>query len=158
MTTRHPKPQDLQGITSGTAVVRLSHTDCTAAALTQTITLATLRAAHPTRFATDVPANARIMQRHVNLIEEFSGGATATAVIDVGDAAVPAELVAAEDVFTGAGTGIKDGAATLAVGTLEAAYAGQVVITATGANVNQFDAGEVDIVIQYEALTTDALV
>jgi hypothetical protein len=156
----HKQAQTFQGVTYGTAVVRLSHTDLTAAALTETVTLDALRVAHPDGQAGVVPANARIMYAYVNLITPFSGGTVATCVVDVGDTAIPSELIAAHNVFTGAtlGPGTTAGAYTL--GALEADYTGDgaaVVVTTTVGNVADLTAGAAEICIIYQALTSDAL-
>jgi hypothetical protein len=157
----YKQAQTFQGVTHGTAVVRLSHTDLTAAALTETVTLDALRVAHPDGQAGAVPANARIMYAHVNLITPFSGGAVATCVVDVGDTADPNELIAAHNVFTGATTGPGTTAGAYALGSLEADYPGDgaaVKVTTTVANVDQLTAGAAEICILYQALTSDALV
>jgi hypothetical protein len=157
----HKQAQTFQGATYGTAVVRLSHTDLSAAALFETVTLDALRVAHPDGQAGVVPANARIMYAYVNLITPFSGPAVVSCVLDVGDTADPNELIAAHNVFTGATLGPGTTAGVYALGSLEADYPGDgaaVVVTTTGANVDQLDAGEAEICIVYQALTSDALV
>jgi hypothetical protein len=156
----YKQAQTFQGVTHGTAVVRLSHTDLTAAALTETVTLDALRVAHPDGQAGEVPANARIMYAYINLIEVFAGGSVATCVVDVGDTVDPNELIAAHNVFTGAtlGPGTTAGAYTL--GSLEADYPGDgaaVVVTTTVGNVDTLTSGEAEICIVYQALTSDAL-
>jgi len=148
----------IQGVTHGTAVVRLSHTDCTTAGVAQTITLATLRAAHPNGAAGLVPAKARITKMWINLIELFAGGSVATCVLNVGEVSGDVdELMAAEDIFTGATLGIVIGAGAFTLGTYGAAYLGQCTVTTTTDNVDALTTGEAEICIQYESHTTDAL-
>lgn len=160
MTHTYPKPIKINGVIHGLAVVRLSHDDLTAAALTETVLLSTLRGAHPGGISGVLPANARIMYVYANLIEEFAGGAVATCVIDVGDTAVPTELLVAHNVFTGAGLGIGTTPGAFTLGTLEADYpaaGAAVVVTTTTANVDQLTAGEVEIGIIYQGLAIESL-
>jgi hypothetical protein len=150
----------IQGVTHGTAVVRLSHTDLTAAAATETILLSALRNAHPNEQAGLIPTNARLMYAYVNLIEVFAGGTAATAVLDLGDTAASTELIVAHNVFTGAtlGPGTTPGAFTL--GGLEADYVtagAAVTCTITIDTVDNLTTGEADICIVYQALTSDSL-
>jgi hypothetical protein len=150
----------IQGVTYGTAIVRISHTDLTAAAATETIAWADLRAAHPDALAGNIPANARLMYAYVNLIEVFAGGSAATATLGAGDTALPAELIAAHNVFTGAPLGVGTTAGAFALGTLESDYDGDgagVTITITGDTVDNLTTGEADVCVIYQSLTTDSL-
>lgn len=156
----HTRPQTINGVTSGVAIVQLDTDDLSAAALTETVNLTTLRNAHPGGQASVVPANARIMKMWINLGAEFSGTGVLTCTIDVGENGGDVdELMAAEDIFTAAGTGIKIGAGAFTLGTFAtAAYDADLIITTTGANVALLDAGRLEVHIQYEAHTTDSLV
>jgi len=54
-----------------------------------------------------IPAGAIVIARYLHLITEFSGGGAGNCVVDMGDQADGNGWYNNEDVFTGAGTGIK---------------------------------------------------
>ena len=85
--------------------------DLTAAANSQTITL-----------ADKIPAGAIVIARYVNLVTEFSGGGAGAVSIDLGDQADGDGWYDAQNVFTGAGTGIKSTPLTAAPATAAGAY------------------------------------
>jgi hypothetical protein len=150
----HNQAQTIQGQTAGTATVKLRHSDLTAAALTEVVLLSTLLA-NDSRGGF-VPANAVITGAELLLTEEFSGGAVATCVVELGDAGADDELIASTDVFTGAGLGLKKALVTDQLELTQ--YAGQVTVTTTAANVDQLDAGRVEIRIIYTSSSTDSLI
>jgi hypothetical protein len=156
MTVYHDK-QTRQGLESGQSIVRVRHTDLTAAALTQVLTFAVLRATYVRGEL--LPANAEILTVAVVRHSDFSGTGVTAVTVDVGDAAAPTELAAGVDVFTGAKATAAVSAFPLATPQFEAAaYGSQVTITSVGANVDQIDAGDVELRISYRAHVTDAQV
>lgn len=148
------------GITKGVAIVKITHADLTAAATTQSITWANAVAAHPIG-ATSVPARSRVCGAHIRRITDFSGGSVSALVIDLGDAGDTDELIDGLDLYTGAkataAVSVGNGVYTLR--TFEAAaYGAQILFTATGDNVVNLTAGEVEIAIEYETYETAAQV
>jgi hypothetical protein len=158
-TLHHNQPIRIdRAVTHGVAKVRVTHADLTAAALTQTLDWDDLVNASTSGRESSVPANARIMRQWSNLIEEFSGGTVATCVYDVGDDGTADELSSAINVFTGAGTGLKDADGSYTWGgSIEADYNGKIKFTTTVGDVADLDAGEIEFFIQYEVINSDAL-
>ena len=143
----HNQALTIQGVTHGSAIVKLTHVECTEAAVTQTFTWAELRAAA----GTHVPANALLMSAKYKRNTDFSGGTVASATLSLGDPGAPTELFAAANVFTGA-----KAATPLELNSMldqfEAlAYEAQLVLTTTVGNVADITAGNIEIAIQYEA-------
>jgi hypothetical protein len=68
------------------------------------------------------PANSLIIGGFVELDTDFSGGGTASADVELGDAGNTDEIAATQNVFTGAGAGLKPGVPTAFIG-FEPAYA-----------------------------------
>lgn len=159
MTTKYQKPIEIQGVQLGTARALLTHEDLDAAATSQTFTLTALVAAH-VQGAEAVPANAQILGAAIVRLEDFAGGSSSAVVVDLGDAGDPDELVDAADVFTGAkaAEALSFANGTYSLGDFEAAYAPQVVVTATGDNVDALTAGRVEVEIFYRAYSTAARV
>jgi hypothetical protein len=103
------------------------------------------------------PANVHPLENPapiVDLEEEFAGGAVATCVLDAGNAGDLDGLVDAVNVFTGAGTGIKD--AKNDTGTdlydFQAALNMTVTLTTTVANLDQLTSGKATIYIPCTAV------
>lgn len=142
------------GITHGVARLRITHADLTDEDGSQSFTFNSLALG---KGESTVPANARIMSCHLNLLEEFSGGDATAVTLSLGDAGAGTELMNAINVFTGAGTGIKVGNGAYTLGTFEAAYAPLVVIASSDADVADLDAGIVEISIVYQAIETASL-
>jgi hypothetical protein len=153
MATTHETAITHQNKTKGYARVRLNHADLTTAGLSQTLTWAALVAAHP-EGASSVPPNSRVTDCWVNLGTAFSGGTVASAVIDIGDAGSADELVSAISIFTGAAAGIKPMDGSYTRGTFEAAYSPTVKVTTGTDNVVSLNAGDCEIVIEYEQIST----
>ena len=142
------------GITLGVARLRLTHADLTDADGSQSFTFNSLALG---KGESVVPANARIMSCHLNLLEEFAGGSASAVTLSLGDAGSGTELINALSVFTGAGTGIKAGNGSYTLGTFEAAYAPLVVIASTDDDLDNLTAGIVEISIVYQAIETASL-
>jgi hypothetical protein len=104
------QPIRQNGIERGVAVVKLTHADLTDNDTSQTITWATLAAAHPVG-ASSVPANARIVGSFIRRITDFVAPTSTGITIDLGDAGNIDELIDGADVHTGA-----KATATFAVG------------------------------------------
>jgi hypothetical protein len=151
------RPRQIQGIKYGVARCRVDFDDLTAAATSEVITFAEAIVNHPTG-AEAVPTNARVMFAWINLLEEFAGGSVSAITMDLGDAGNDDELVAAEDVFTGASTGVKTGAGAYTLGTFEAAYTPILTFEATDDNVVNLTAGAVEVCIAYQAVDSDSIV
>lgn len=101
------------------------------------------------------PANVYVKIRViVDILVEFSGGAIATAVLDAGNAGDLDGIVDNLNVFTGAGTGIKN--AINSTGTdlygFQAALNLTITLTTTVANLDQLDAGSAIIYVVCEAV------
>jgi hypothetical protein len=153
--TIHEQNHEFAGTTRGTARVRLTHVDLTAAALAQTFTFADLLKRAGDR-GQPMPAWARVRDAVLVRAVDFAGGGAASATIDVGDAADPDELIAAASIFTGAKAGaaiaVANGAYVL--GSFEAAYAPQLTIT-SDVNVDTLTEGALEVRIIYDAYSPD---
>lgn len=130
--------------TFGRFIAKVGHADLTAAATSEAIALTHYRT------GSGFPANAIPVASHVELDEEFSGGAATAVTVAVGDAGDVDELFTATSVFTGAGAGVKS-AAGVATGKFahESAYAPIATFTATTDNVVNLTAGSAWVVIHY---------
>jgi hypothetical protein len=151
----HRQPETFQGVTHGRAIVRLPYTALAAVAATSKVfTFAELRSA---RGYSEIPANALILDSQVIRHADFAGGAISAVVVDVGDAGAPNELQAAVDVFTGAKATADINMSTPALPISEPlAYAAQVTITSTGADLSELTAGVCELAISYRSFTTVA--
>jgi hypothetical protein len=97
------------------------------------------------------PANSLILGGHVQLVTDFSGGGTASAVVELGDAGNTDELASSVNVFTGAGAAHKAGLQTAFIG-MEPAYAPVARMTVDGAHTcADLAAGEMIVHIYYVA-------
>ena len=154
MPTKFHQPVTVDSlVTQGTAKLKITHADLTAAATSQVITFNTLAEANGGQL---MPAKSRVMYAWINLLTEFSGGAVSALVVKLGDAGSDTELITNVSVFTGAGAGLKVKSGSYTLGTYESAYAPVVTFTATDGNVVALTAGALEVVIQYETLSTDA--
>lgn len=142
-----------KAVTYGVAKYRITHADLTDDDTSQTITLSELAQGAA---GSVVPANARVMFAWANVVVPFSGGTVSAVTVALGDAGDIDELITAVSVFTGA-SGIlpKSGAYTL--GTYETAYAPIATFTSVDGNLLALDAGVLELFVQYEAITADAL-
>jgi hypothetical protein len=155
---KHNQPITIQGVGRGSAIVKLTHVDLDAAALTQSFAWADLVNAHRLG-ASSPPINSEIWLSKVVRLDDFSGGGSAAVTVGLGDAAAPTELMATLDVFTGAkataALSVGNGAYTL--GTFEAAYLPLVLITAD-VNVDLLDAGALELHIVWRSHETESRV
>ena len=84
MPTKFHQPVTVDSlVTQGTAKLKITHADLTAAATSQVITFNTLAAANGGQL---MPAKSRVMYAWINLLTEFSGGAVSALVVKLGDA------------------------------------------------------------------------
>lgn len=93
--------------------------------ISQTLTIADLNTAATSQsinLADKIPAGALVIARYCNVITEFSGGGASAVSVDIGDNADPDGWYDAQNVFTGAGAGIKSTPLTAAPGTASGAY------------------------------------
>lgn len=95
------QPVRQNGFERGVAVVKLTHADLTDADTSQTITWATLAAAHPMG-ASSVPTNARIVGSFIRRITDFVAPTSTGLAIDLGDTGNIDELLDGADLHTGA--------------------------------------------------------
>lgn len=116
-----------------------THADFTAAAQAEFVALPTF------------PTNAVILGGFIDLKTDFSGGGTASADAELGDAGDPNELADSVNVFTGAGAGLKPGVPTALTGLgFQPAYAPGVTMTVDVAKtVADLDAGEMIVQVFY---------
>jgi hypothetical protein len=103
------------------------------------------------------PANVHPLENPAPIVDlqvEFAGGAVATCVLDVGNAGDLDGIVDNLNVFTGAGTGIKDGKNDTGTDLydFQAALNLTVTLTTTVANLDQLAAGKATIYIPCSAV------
>jgi len=123
----------IQGLSTYTDSIRITHEDLTTAGTSQTLTLA-------------VKAGQQVRAVAYKLHTAFSGGSLSSFVIDVGDGANDDGYIDNTDVFTGAGSfGPAAIAAEILAGKVYAAD-DTIDIKFTGSgNVNTADAGDIEI-------------
>jgi diadenosine tetraphosphatase ApaH/serine/threonine PP2A family protein phosphatase len=121
----------IQGLSTYTDSIRITHEDLTTAGTGQTITLA-------------VKAGQQVRAVAYKLHTAFSGGSLSSFVIDVGDGADADGYIDNANVFTGAGSfgpaldGVMTGKTYAADDTID------ILFTGSG-NVNTADAGDIEI-------------
>jgi len=141
-------------VTLGVAKLRINPARLTAAATGQTLTFNALAFGQG---ESQLPANARITYAWINIITPFSGGDDVTALtLALGKAGATTELLTAVSIFTGS-TGLKPKTGAYALGAPEAAYAPVVTLAATDGNLNTLTTGLVEVLIQYEAISSASL-
>lgn len=136
----------------GVAKCRISHTDLTDADTSQTFTFNTLAKEDGSR---RFPANARPMYAWINVITGFSGGSVSAITAALGDAGDIDELITAVSVLDGA-EGLKVKSGTYTLGSFETAYAPIVTIVSTDDDLENVDAGVIEVCIAYESIQTRA--
>lgn len=119
----------------------LEPSDLTAAATTEAVDISTDDA------GVSFPANARVIGATVDCTTAFTGGSVSACTVQVGDTVDPNELLAATSIFTA--TGFTDDPGVYTPFSLEAAYAPEALVTATGDNVDAITAGRAVIRIYY---------
>lgn len=119
----------------------LTPSDLTAAATTEAVDIST--ADDGTAF----PANARVIGATCNVQVAFTGGTVSACTLQIGDTLDPNELLLATSCFTA--TGFTDDPGVYTPWTVEAAYAPECLVTATGDNVDQITAGAAVLRIYY---------
>jgi len=139
-------------VTQGVAKCKITHADLTTAGTSQVLTFNTLAVGVGDEL---MPATSRVMYAWINIITPFSGGSVSALTVKLGDAGSDNELITNVSVFTGA-SGLKTKTGSYALGTYEAAYAPILTFTSTDDNVVSLDAGEIEVLIQYETLSTAA--
>lgn len=98
-------------------------------------------------FDDTLPAGTVVLGSGFTLRTEFSGGSSTSCTADIGDAGDPNGWIAAADVFTGAGTGIKNpsgGAYLSASCDVQAAARAPAVLITSDVNVDTLTAGELE--------------
>lgn len=149
----HVQPINIMGVTYGVTEVRLTHAELSEAGLVEVVLLSDIISAA----AFPVPVNATIVSAMLSIHTDFSGGAVATCVLELGDAGTDDELIPSEDIFTGAKAAQAVTDFPLATLAFEpAAYAPQITITTTTANVDQLDAGSCTVRIHWRAHDADS--
>lgn len=99
------------------------------------------------------PTNTLLVGGFVELDTEFSGGGTASADVELGDAGNTDELASTVNVFTGAGAALKAGVPTAFIG-FEPAYAPVARMTVDGAHVvSDLAAGSMEVHVLYVPCT-----
>lgn len=152
----HKQPITIDRVyTQGTAKLLVTHEHLTEEDGSQTLDWETLVA--EAFLASSVPANARVMWCHANLLEVFAGGAVSAATLSLGITGALTGLLNAINVFTGQDLGIKvkNGAYTL--GTFEADYTAKITVATTDGNVADLTTGKIELFIEWIALETASL-
>lgn len=119
----------------------LEPSDLTAAATTEAVDISTDDEGRA------FPANAYVIGASIDGQVAMTGGSVSALTVQIGDTADPNELLTATSVFTATGWAHAPGVYTPM--TLEAAYAPEALVTATGANVDQVTAGRAVLYIYY---------
>lgn len=119
----------------------LDPSDLTAAATTEAVDISTDDEGNA------FPANALVIGASVDVNTAFTGGTVSACTVQVGDTADPNELLVATSCFTATGFTWDPGVYTPF--SLEAAYAPEALVTATGDNVDAITAGLMVIRIYY---------
>ena len=147
------QPLNIDGVFElGLAKCQIDFDDLTDADLSQTFTFNDLAKRDGGR---QMPANARVMYAWINVLSGFSGGSVSAITAQVGDAGDPDELIAAVSVLAAA-EGLKPASGVYTLGTFESAYAPLVTIDSVGDNLDQVDAGRIEVFLVYQAIGSDS--
>jgi len=140
-------------VTFGTAVCRIGHADLTTAGTSQVLTLSDLNTG---KGESAIPANSKIVNCWINLLEVFAGGTVSACTVKLGDAGSDNELITNVSVFTGAALGIKPMTGSYSA-KFEAGYVPIATFTSTTDNVVNLSTGLLEVIIQYETISTGSV-